>query len=178
MSSNVGPRITSLASSNANIDIHSYFETLPVLYTYSIFSFSAFDAIIAFSTAILPSRFHAIKTLSIDASFVFLKFDPTSSNWRGCNDKLVWERAWRVIASMKGLKDLSVRLVDLSTTSNPMDLVEMLDAETEVELWRPLRDVRGLKRFVVETTLGENDMVELGDAPFQVVRLGGKSELE
>jgi len=64
-----------------------------------------------------------------------------------------------------------VRLFDLCTTSNPMDLVSMLDAEVEVEMWRPLRAVSRPKRFVVETTLEENTTVELDDAPFDLVRV-------
>ncbi|KAF2490887.1 hypothetical protein BU16DRAFT_585234 [Lophium mytilinum] len=156
-----------------------YSEAIPALYTLNTFSFAAFEPITAFSAAVLPHRFHSIQRLDIDVSFVFLKFDPTSSNWAGCNDKLIWERAWRVIASMKGLRELNVRLVDLCTSSNPMDLVSVLDADLEEDLWKPLKAVTRPKRFVVETSLGKNDSVELGDAPFTVVRLGEKRfELE
>ena len=134
------------------------------------FSFSSFDPIISFSTSILPYRFNQIQSLDIDISFVFLKFDPTSSNWAGYNDKLVWERAWRVIASMRGLRDINVKLVDLCTNST-VGLVSMLEADVETKLWEPVKAVSRPRRFVIETNLRENADVELGNAPFEVMRL-------
>lgn len=147
-----------------------YTESLPALYMLNTFSFSSFDPIISFSASILPHRFNQIQSLDIDISFVFLQFDPTSSNWAGCNDKLVWERAWRVIASMRGLRDLNVKLVDLCTNST-VDLVSMLEADVETELWEPVKAVSRPRRFVIETNLRENAGVELDNAPFEVVRL-------
>ena len=73
---------------------------------------------------------------------------------------------------MRGLRDLNVKLVDLCTNST-VDLVSMLEADVETELWEPVKAVLQPRQFVIETNLREKVDVELENAPFEVVRLPG-----
>lgn len=122
----------------------SYVDAMPLLYTSTTFAFTTMEAVIAFSLAIPACRFDSINSLLI--SFTYDLSNPTGfsiadmtkatprSNWPR------WQRTWRIVDSMAGLKTLKVRL----------EWGKALFAEEEERLLGPLCGVKGLRVFEVE----------------------------
>ncbi|KAK2629282.1 hypothetical protein QTJ16_000102 [Diplocarpon rosae] len=84
-----------------------YSSTIYMLYSSNIFDFDSMETLIQLSTALLPCRFDSIQRLSLD-----FRFCTSSRHSQGtpANDWARWERLWRVIGSMKALKEAWVRI--------------------------------------------------------------------
>ncbi|KAH7419199.1 hypothetical protein BKA64DRAFT_9821 [Cadophora sp. MPI-SDFR-AT-0126] len=84
-----------------------YVAAIRVLYETTIFDFDSMESLITLSTSTLPHRYDSIQHLSFDFRFAtshHFKEGSPASDWAR------WERTWRVIGSMKGLKTLRARI--------------------------------------------------------------------
>src|SRR6187402_160261 len=114
----------------------SYINTIEILYKTNTFDFDSMETLIIFSNMILPHRFNSIQSLQLDFRFSL------SNNFKEktpLNDSYRWEQTWKLIASMKALRHLWVRI------SWP----PALSASDETGFLQELAQVKGLKTFEV-----------------------------
>jgi len=141
-----------------------YSEAVPILYSTNTFSFIDLDCFRYLSATILPSRFQAIKKLEIEWYLTWPIYDDfaqrmlISTSLYPPHDEATWEEIWRIIAGMSGLQKLRVEL-------NYFD--GFRDDECENKMLAPLRQVKGVKDFVVN--LGWSGK-EVTGASFKVER--------
>lgn len=109
---------------------------------------------------LLPRRFHAIRSLEIGPSSDTLKAQTKSLEYTQ------WKRAWRLIASMQGLRHILVWLSGHQFRDTVLTLAE------ERRLLEPLLAVEGARDFQVNLVSLETLGAEMfQNAPFQVNRL-------
>ncbi|KAF2491401.1 hypothetical protein BU16DRAFT_565103 [Lophium mytilinum] len=141
-----------------------YSEAIPLLYSTNTFSFIDLDCLRHLSATILPSRFNAIKSLTIEWYLTWPLYDDFaqrmlfSTSLYPPHDEATWEEIWRIIAGMKGLQRLRVDL-------NYFD--GFRDNECEQKMLAPLRQIKGVKNFTVY--LGWKGKEVIG-APFKLTR--------
>jgi hypothetical protein len=141
-----------------------YSEAIPILYSTNTFSFIDLDCLRYLSATILPSRFQAIKKLEIEWYLTWPLYDDFaqrmlfSTSLYPPHDEATWEEIWRIIAGMAGLQKLRVEL-------NYFD--GFRDDECENKMLAPLRQVKGVRDFVVN--LGWSGK-EVTGASFKVER--------
>ena len=82
-------------------------DAIPLLYSSNVFDFDSMEGFISMSCALLPQRFDSIKSVQLDFRFsLSLYFSETTC----FNDWPRWERTWRVLASMRSLQNVWLRI--------------------------------------------------------------------
>ncbi|QSZ35482.1 hypothetical protein DSL72_008352 [Monilinia vaccinii-corymbosi] len=136
-----------------------YLQGIPIIYSRNIFDINNPETLLYLSQTILPARLKMIKFLQIDVNASMLAYDNSMAiehpsvaiGMRMCSG---WRRCLDMVASMKGLENLRVRM-DLNLVKHSPGfpngnerfkryLESMLDAIK-------LSSVRGLRRFDLET---------------------------
>jgi hypothetical protein len=123
----------------ANEMVNRYSEAIPHLYRAHTFSLLHVTHLLYLPARMPQQRLNSIRTLRLRwaiRALPYLRRGPSQSlAYR--EDTLSWERGWSIIASMSGLRDLYVVLLDPS----PQDMWERNWVELEEQLLRPVRDV-------------------------------------
>jgi len=115
------------------------------------------ETLIAFSTAVVPTRFDSIVSLQLDFRFLLsLFFNEATPR----NDFARWERTWRIIGSMKSLQFLWVRI------AWPKEVIGLREERRYME---PLCQVGNLHRFEVSLPPVEGNPVAKGAEEHWVV---------
>lgn len=121
------------------------------------------------SRTLLPAHFNAIRSLQFAWYFRKPLYPVNEMDvYYPPNDQETWEECWRIIATMKDLRELRVWLGGSSAILTP---------ESELGYLRPLRAIRGLDVFEVQVEWHEmGRSLELRDAPFVLTRVLAPSE--
>jgi hypothetical protein len=141
-----------------------YDEAIQVLYSSNTFEFESLETFLAFSCAVIPRSFDTVRSLQLNFRFGlsahFMESHPG-------NDMPRWERTWRVIATMKCLEEIKMRII----WARGQHTGEEIPPEKEVRFLEPLKLVRGLRIFEVTLPrLKETITNEMEDIPFQIIR--------
>ncbi|KAF2126955.1 hypothetical protein P153DRAFT_296995 [Dothidotthia symphoricarpi CBS 119687] len=122
-----------------------YSEAVPYLYRSHAFSLLHMSHLLHLPTAVPQPRLNQIRTLRLRwtiRALPYLRRGPADRvAYR--EDTAMWERGWAIIASMQGLRDLYVVVVDPS----PQDMWESSWVELEEQLLQPVRSVTKPKCF-------------------------------
>lgn len=120
----------------------SYTEAVPLLYSTNTFDFSSLETLLAFSSAILPSRFDSIVRLRLDLQFsLSARYGESNPE----SDMPRWERTWRVIATMRSLQEVRVRIDWPRGVASGKEITN----EKEAAFLQSLELVTGLRVFEV-----------------------------
>lgn len=126
-----------------------YNEAISVLYSLNIFDFDSTETFLAFSCGILPQRFDSIRSIQLDFQFsVATRFGESHPEI----DMPRWERTWRVIATMRDLQEVKVRIDWPRGVASGKEI----SPDKEVAFLEPLMLVKGLKVFEVLLPIFEN----------------------
>ncbi|PGH01161.1 hypothetical protein AJ80_09056 [Polytolypa hystricis UAMH7299] len=157
-----------------------YSEAIYVLYAWRTFRFHKLDAIMATAVAIPPQYFRSIKSLVLDpwgglddlgTRQYHVPYITTFRERQGreatheseTSDAVptAWEATCEVLASMKSLRRLRIRMHQGCGYS----------LEDEEILFGPLRRLHSPEFFEVEVDWAETETFQKGDAPFTVRRI-------
>ncbi|MCJ1353200.1 MAG: hypothetical protein MMC33_003185 [Icmadophila ericetorum] len=125
-----------------------YMEVTPLIYSTNTFDIGNLDDLIFLNQTILPNRMASIRFLRIGWSVCFLPFCDSLKPTDRPHDDETWRRFWNIIATrMTGLTDLDVTL----RICRPYEL-------SLEKIWlKPLMDIRGLRRFILEIVYNYNN---------------------
>lgn len=134
-----------------------------MLYSQNVFFFNQLDAVLNFSSTILPQRLHTIRSLRLRWYFTFpfhsdFGSDVPSLRLHPPHDEATWAKVWGIIAGMQGLRDLRVHIwsgFNITTST------------IEARILEPLRAVKGMETFEVKVPWEGNYEME---APFKITR--------
>lgn len=140
------PRRTALLKSCRQI----YAEAIDMLYSTNTFLITNLYILFAFVKTILPRRFHMIQAIQVTYIFTFA-VTPTYRCYIRCSLQ-EWKNFWTLIASMQGLRYLTVQLEQTE------DGVAVADPKEDIETTtlRPLMSIRGLRKFELDYKKFEN----------------------
>ncbi|KAI9800270.1 MAG: hypothetical protein M1833_003384 [Piccolia ochrophora] len=141
----------------------SYSEAITILYAHTTFDLAGLDSLLFLSSTILPQRLNTIRSIDLFWDFRYLDspYSDTARPFDFPHDVATWERAWRVLAGMEGLRELKVMLVDNDWT---------LDRVTEEKIFQPLRAVTQPTVFEVDVRWPASEGLLLEDVPFRIKR--------
>ncbi|XPS79009.1 hypothetical protein M3J09_011003 [Ascochyta lentis] len=122
-----------------------YSECIHYLYAEHTFSLLHATHLLALPKRIPQQRLNAIRHLRLRWQIRALPYlrRISSTKYAYHEDTANWERAWRVLASLKGIKSLSVTLIDPSA----QDIWEEKWLEHEAQLLEPVKQVAGVRNF-------------------------------
>ena len=138
------------------------------MYSQNTFFFNDLDTICWFASTILPRRLDMIRSVYIEwdtICFWHPRIKPPPPY-----DRETWFEVWRILSSMKGLRELRVTI-----WNGPR-----MDSETEIEVFGPMRGVKGADVFELELPweyMGEDETPH-SDAPFRITRVKRKYDPE
>ncbi|KAL3458737.1 hypothetical protein BJX64DRAFT_291888 [Aspergillus heterothallicus] len=124
-----------------------YSEAIPILYARNAFKFSNLAAITSFTSTVLPHRLNCIRSLHLE--WFFRDYDTSIPGEDGiCYEGVCekpfdsrWDALWDVLARMRGLRVLVVRLHG--------DFWDEVGAWDEL-IFGPMRRVEGLRGIEIE----------------------------
>jgi len=123
-----------------------YSEAIDILYTENTFNVRKSRTVVELPGTILPHRFHSIRSLHIDTVFDY-PWPQTTLPFPYWPPDVpdTWPMAWKVIAKMRGLRNLRVSLSQYDIHGSEEDM----DDESVLNILRPLQAVK-VPTFVVE----------------------------
>lgn len=137
-----------------------YTEAVPIMYSTNRFDFRNLGTLIQFETTVLPQRFNAIRSLTLQ--WVFMRgLSTLPSHAFQVADDEKWEKTCSCIARMKGLRNVLILLGDCRPSHSDKWLLE------------PLRVVKVNGPFVIRVNWPENPWernLEVEDVPFEIRR--------
>jgi len=141
-----------------------YTEAVPHLYSANKFTISHIDAVLALTSSIRLPRFNSISSMSITWSLLMTHRLGFTFGMR-TQDAQLWDKASRMIASMKGLKNMDIILwgggMPYGPTGQWDGIKELLDMLCRIT--RPTKYV-----VTIDETEVEDLMTVYKDAPFRL----------
>lgn len=146
--------------------VNRYSECIYFLYAHHTFSLLHATHLLALPKRIPQQRLNAIRHLRLRWQIRALPYlrRGSSTKYAYREDTENWEKGWAILASMKGLKSLSVTLVDPSAQG----IWENNWLELEAVILEPVKKVKGLEKGGFEVVLpyqscdAERDMGDCG----------------
>jgi len=128
-----------------------------MVYKLHVFSFKGFEAFLYFVKGILPERLNVIRLLEIQGiAFPFV----TGMSPYSCD---TWTQAWAIIATMKGLSNLTVII---EPGNQPL-----LDAEEEAAYFGPLKQIQQVANYEVRLNWEKKSWErDLESGPYRITR--------
>lgn len=147
-----------------------YTESIDMLYSQITFSTISWREFISLGTMVSSQRLHTIRSVELAWCIVPAEIGRLSI-YCGVLDKDMWERVWRILAVMKGLRQLRVDLmIDRTYGGTPLrPWIFPRDHKLELSLLMPAMAVIRPKPWLITTAWPANGP-EILDAPFKVLR--------
>jgi len=149
-----------------------YSEAIDILYARNSFDVNHLNSLLYLSSTIPAQRLNTIRSLQLTWDFPCPLYTVHSTSRYPPDTETTWEEVWRVIARMKGLRDIRVQLTIARIYTN-------LILNSEVRLLEPLRAVKPANVFEVHVSWpGREGMSEMKDVPFRIQRPRGQPMID